>query len=369
MKNRKVSFFHICIWSGLALLVLVQLIYHICTPFMMDDLWYITNLATGEPLENLGDIIQGQIWHYLNWGGRSITHGVLQLVLMTGDTLANLLNLGMTLLLSWMICLVSNQKNLLTFFTANVLLIALNANIQYSMFWQAGAVNYVYSTVWILLFLRVYLGAVEQPDTRHSLPLINAWILPLGLITGWSNENMGPACFVGTLIVIFYLIKIKKAKAPLWMFLGSLSSLIGSILVILAPGNFVRSATIPDTSLGETLYNRLFSMLQAGMDFLFPSLLLLFALMVIYFALLQQKPSASGVILFFVALLSYSAMVLSPHYPDRATFGTMVICIVLILKMLGYLWEHQPTLRRYICAALGSLWVYAVVSMCLQMIG
>ncbi len=366
MKNRKTLLSHICIWTGLVLLLAAELLYHFRTPFMMDDLWYSTNLATNGPLTGLADVIEGQVWHYLNWGGRSITHGLLQLVLMSGDTIANLLNLGMTLLLAWMICIFTGHRNLRCFFSANVLLLALNANIQYSMVWQAGAVNYVYSTVWILIFLYAYIRVLDTPQ-KPDLPLVWLWILPLGLITGWSNENMGPACFLGTLMILFYLWKIRKTKPPVWMLLGSLSSLAGSILVIVAPGNFVRSATIPDTSLGEALYARIFSMLQAGMNFLFPSLLFLFACMTVTYAVLKLKPTAEEVILFLIALLSYGAMVLSPHYPDRATFGTMVICIILIIKLIIRMQNHIPGLVRYYNAALGMLWLYSLLTLYLQM--
>ncbi len=366
MKKHQKVFFTICIWFGLFLLLAVALLYHFRTPFMMDDLWYSTNLATGEPLTGLSDVIEGQIWHYLNWGGRSITHGVLQLVLMCGDTLANLLNLGMTLWLAWMICILTGRRTLMTFFSANILLLALNANIQYSMVWQAGAVNYVYSSVWILIFIYTYLRAVSAPD-KSDFPLVWLWILPLGLITGWSNENMGPACFLGTLMVLFYLRKFRKTNPPLWMLLGSLSSLAGSILVIVAPGNFVRSATIPDATLGETLYARIFSMLQAGMNYLFPSLLFLFICMAITYAGLKLKPTTEEVILFLIALLSYGAMILSPHYPDRATFGTMVICIVLILKLVIRIQNRIPGFTKYCNLALGMLWLYTLLTLYLQM--
>ena len=63
---------------------------NVSVPFMMDDIWYSTNLATGNTLSGLGDVIESQVWHYLNWGGRSITHAFLQLSLMCGERGAEL---------------------------------------------------------------------------------------------------------------------------------------------------------------------------------------------------------------------------------------------------------------------------------------
>ena len=46
--------------------------------FMMDDEWYSTVLYADTPIRNLSDIIRAQIWHYFNWGGRSMAHALLQ---------------------------------------------------------------------------------------------------------------------------------------------------------------------------------------------------------------------------------------------------------------------------------------------------
>lgn len=82
--------------------VLVMYITHRHVPFMMDDLWYSTVLSDETvPIASLGDIVRSQIWHWQNWGGRSITHGILQLTLLAGEHLADLLNVGVTLLLAW----------------------------------------------------------------------------------------------------------------------------------------------------------------------------------------------------------------------------------------------------------------------------
>ena len=47
--------------------------------FLWDDLWYSTNLVTGEKLSSISDVLSGQYWHYFNWGGRTVNHSLLQL--------------------------------------------------------------------------------------------------------------------------------------------------------------------------------------------------------------------------------------------------------------------------------------------------
>lgn len=359
MKPSKEKFSTVFILFALIILAIAEFILHREVIFMMDDNWYSTNLATGNPLVSISDVVESQRWHFLNWGGRVITHGILQLTLIAGELFCDFLNLFMTFLLVLIMCIIANRKTLFCFFTGFTLVIALNANIKMSMFWQSGAANYIYSTVWILLFMWVYLRQVQAP-AQAALPLVNLWFPLLGLITGWSNENMGPASFVLSVIIIVYTHFTQKRKVPLWMITGSLFCLLGSAFVILAPGNFVRVSCLPEESFFHTLYNRLLSMLCAGTEYLFGTALFLVLLVLIYTVYFKEKLQPFHWMLLIHAILSYGAMVLSPHYPDRATFGTMVVCITLIISILSDILEKKPSIRKLIYVFMSSMWVYSL---------
>lgn len=345
----------------LGISVLVMYITHRHVPFMMDDLWYSTILSDETvPITSPGDVVRSQIWHWHNWGGRSITHGVLQLTLLAGEQAADLLNVGFTLLLAWVICLTAESRRLPAFFAAVAMIPGLNANWKMSMFWQAGAANYLYITIVIILFAFCYLR--EFPDSRmqdlssigertevpetasgkkgrmigKKLPGITCWIVPLGILAGWSNENMGPAVWILSLAVIFYAMR-EQRKVPVWMILGNLSCLAGSIMVIAAPGNFVRSAQSPDREYGLLwrLFLRGYAESRAALEYLFPTLLVLGIVLLAGKCALKIPMGRKNLLLLFCALLSWGAMFLSPHYPDRATFGTMALLICVILSMAG----------------------------------
>ena len=89
--------------SALSLLLLaaIELLYHLKIPFQRDDLWYATNLVTGAPVSGFADILQSQLWHYFNWGGRSITHTILQTVIWLGEPFAAVCNVAVTVLLAF----------------------------------------------------------------------------------------------------------------------------------------------------------------------------------------------------------------------------------------------------------------------------
>ena len=150
-KSKKILGILTIILLGIS--ILVMYLTHRRVPFMMDDIWYSTMLSEDTPIRTFGDIVKSQIWHYKNWGGRSMTHGILQLTLLTGEQIADILNIIFTLLLAGSICLVARQRHLGAFFGATAMVLGLNANWKMSMFWQAGAANYLYITVFILLFV------------------------------------------------------------------------------------------------------------------------------------------------------------------------------------------------------------------------
>lgn len=338
MKEKKNRIIWICSAAFMLISIYVVYITHRAVPFMMDDDWYSTNLSTGEPLASFKDILESQVWHYLNWGGRSMTHGLLQLILMMGEHAADILNVGVTLLLTWVICVMAGYRNLPAFFAVFAMLFGLNANWKMSMFWQSGAANYLYITVFILFFLYCYLREVPDSQTLaadKSLPGITFWILPLGIVAGWSNENMGPAAWVVTLVVLF-LLKKESRKIRLWMILGNMGCLAGSILVVAAPGNFVRSAEVASNEYGTLwkLFLRCYAESQAALFYLFPALLLLTAVLLMGKGILRLPIGKRNLLLLLGSLLSWGAMILSPHYPDRATFGTMVLMICVILSMV-----------------------------------
>lgn len=357
----------------------VLFLTHRNVPFMMDDLWYATVLWEDTPISSFGDIVRSQIWHYYNWGGRSMTHGMLQLVLLLGETGADILNVAVTFLLAGTAALTAGGRYLRTdggcqpaegfgkrngcrtgfflTFAALAMLIGLNANWKMSMFWQAGAANYLYITVFILGFLHCYLRELAENGEVQQLSRLRGitfWIVPLGLLAGWSNENMGPAVWIGSLAVMVLLYREKRKIRP-WMMLGSASCLAGSIAMIIAPGNFVRSAQTPESSYGFLwqLFLRCYEESKSVLEYLFPTLLVLAAMVFVSKCVLKLPIGRKNGILLLCALLSWGAMVLSPHYPDRASFGTMtlLICVILSLakKIVGQ--RRDLLLPLFACAA------------------
>lgn len=323
-----------------------------------------------------------------------MTHGILQLTLMAGEQAADILNIVMTLLLAGVICLVAEHRRLPAFFAAIALLLGLNANWKMSMFWQSGAANYLYITVFILGFVFCYLR--ELPDASGSrearysgegsesdsvglglknLPGITFWIVPLGILAGWSNENMGPAVWILSLVVILAALR-EKRKVHLWMVLGNLTCLFGSVMMIMAPGNFVRSAQTKDgKGFLWRLFLRCYSEAKGGMEYLFLTLLLLTFVLILARCVGDIHIGRKNALLLFCGLLSWGAMIFSPHYPDRSAFGTMVLLICVIISLSAKILKRRQDLAwpfwwgtvlvwlkgmYYCCEQIGVYWGWIV---------
>ena len=347
-------------------------------PFMMDDFWYSTNLATDEPLTGFGDVIESQVWHYLNWGGRSITHAFLQLSLMCGERGADIINTLMTLVLvlemSYLARLISPKKkpgddgslsdkiSLPAMMLG--LLIACCPNFRMSMLWQAGCANYVYSSVWILAFYIVYLRALDPG--KKDIPASGLFMIPLGLITGWSTENMGPSAFLIAAAITYIAYKEGSVKGSrlVQMIEGAFFALVGSVICILAPGNFIRKSDSAE-DLALTLPDRLLQMLKGLGAYMFPALLILAAAYILYRKHSEEKLSKGFLLLLAGSVLSYGAMIVSPHYPDRAAFGTCVlieICAASLICGIDDKNEKKAVMFLSVSALIASLLVmYTVI--------
>lgn len=382
-KEKVCQFLWIITCVLLPVTVVVMYLTHRAIPFMMDDLWYSTKLSSEEQIRSLRDIVDAQIWHYNNWGGRSMTHGLLQLILLAGEQAADCANVLVTFLLAGVICLIAGIRFgkgkimvwLSALLAAAGMLVGLNANWKMSMFWQAGAANYLYITVFILLYLYCYLrelpdvGEGETPieamgkeagevSERRSFPGITLWIIPLGLLAGWSNENMGPTAWIISTLVILQLWRTKCRLKP-WMAQGNLACLMGSVMVVIAPGNFVRNAQVPENQYGVwwRMFLRGYAESMAALEYLFPTILLTVFVLILGKGVLGIAVGQRNSLLLLAAFLSWGAMVLSPHYPDRAAFGTMALLICVILSMVGRIVRKRRELFPWLYGGALLVWL------------
>lgn len=104
-----------------------------------------------------------------------------------------------------------------------------------------GSCNYLWTTTIVLLFLLPFRIKFERKDFTFK-PALLLFFLPFSIVAGWTNENTGAAVLF-MLIVYFWVKKVKKEHPALFEVLGTVGFLIGYLMLIFAPGNYVRLAS------------------------------------------------------------------------------------------------------------------------------
>lgn len=302
------------------------------TPLYDDDLVYINKWRSDVPIANLYDIYQFQIAHYFNWGGRTVAHTILQLLLLCPKFISALLNTMMVFGLAYIINLLSCKKiNMLIYLFTIGLLYYLNPTYKESVMWLTGSANYLYTTTIIMISMIPIIKIYQQERVRW--PYL---YLPIVFLAGWCNENMSATLVLFIAITIIYA--YKKKIAAKWLFIYLLAVGIGLAFMLLAPGNYVRASDLPTGIMG--LMYRGHGQLNAWFNWLFGALLLT-GISTYHLYSKEKKLDDSILYLLGFAVTSMLAMLASPVYPQRATFGTFIILMAVIINNVYKIYEKN----------------------------
>lgn len=334
--------------------------------FMMDDIWYWHNLVTDEPISSISDIIESQIWHYFNWGGRAVAHSLLQLLLWSGFLCCDILNTLGLALLTLLLGKYGKRKNYLwNILLAISLIIGCNPALRDTLFWQSGCANYLYMSLIYLSFAWMYLNTLSDikacsndscfnsevlkknllmsPSNPILSVLLALLFLVWGILAGWTNENIGPTISMLTIVVECLLIKNKK-KLQIWMVTGTFGCIIGSALMILAPGNKIRELEVHNYGNWKlNLCHRVIDYFKPAYEWLSLIILITLFSFILYVLVLKHMPDIITILILSSGILSYGALILSPHIPERAMFGILCFLAWGSIRMLEKVFEESKT--------------------------
>lgn len=235
---------HKAIWLLFAAYLVFLIVLHRQVFLYFDDYGYASlsygyNVGTSGLHYGFGDILKFLGWHYFNWGGRILYFFFEICSLKLGLEFMQHLQA----LIIWGIGFVSyllvkeDEKN--DFYKATVIvfmfgtlgLLVLNKGV----FWFTAAVLYVWPL--LPLFILVYI--------RRNLNTSNRVMVVCGVViaflASFSYEQI--AVLTSTYMVVSFVIDRVRGrwKKHEWGML--VAAIVGAMLELLAPGNFVRSAT------------------------------------------------------------------------------------------------------------------------------
>ncbi len=311
-------------------------IFNTFSGYAADDYLYFFKYAghnlkgTPQRLTGIADIIAGMKVHYKICNGRIPAHFMLQLFALGGKTVFNVFNSFVFVLLGLLVYFHANIKGKLNI----PLLIFVYAFEWFGTYlpatvylWFSGSFNYLWTTTFVLAFLLIYRiyatsGAHPGPKTETSLCVIT---LIGGLLAGWSNENVGCAVVAAVVLFMLYYKRRKLGILPHHV-CGLVGSIVGYLILMLAPGNRVR--------LGNTKYERIFykhiswSLSQLAVNMFRVIGILVVAAIVVYIFSRVKKVKINWLLpgVYFVSgLISACILLLSPEEPARAFFGANML--------------------------------------------
>lgn len=221
-KNRnKILFTTILLISFICIFLL-----NFNTPLTGDDFDYSFVYQTDRFVENIGDIIESQVIHYHIWGGRNVVHFLVQLFILIGKNIFNVLNsfafVALTFV-TYLHCTGTLKWHPKLLLIINLLLWFCEPVFGETILWLTGSCNYLWGLLLILTFLLPFRMHLFKEKTAESLKtssnlrkiLFAIGMFFFGILAGWTNENNSIA-MIGMIFLFMLLIKVEKRKLPSW---------------------------------------------------------------------------------------------------------------------------------------------------------
>lgn len=353
-------------WYLLGVIGIYIFFCNFCTPLYMDDYAYafvwehdFGNLVIGQDytsfvrINSMGDIFLSMQAHYFNWGGRLLAHTLASFFIWQGKYLFNAANtlifLMNILLIYWLATGEIRFEKLQTRYICMIFLLLWFCNPDFvgTNFWLIGSCNYAWMGAIQLFFILQYSQSNFRTETVKDKTL---WKRPgmflLGLMTGGTNENSGLVVIFLVMALVWRMKKEKRLEA--WMIYGVFGGWLGWLLLISAPGNFMRNTLMLEMGADQELRPFFMHGIALGVDlfFLLPMLICLY-----YFKRRYRKWLGTIDVrrLEYIRLFALCGianlllMMLSPIYPVRAGFASIaLICVSVVAAVQNF--DEQVTL-------------------------
>lgn len=212
-------------------------------PLHRDDYDYSMIWKTGEHISSIADVFDSTYKHYLLHGGRFFTVFCLNLFLWLGKFTFDVANALFFVALVMLIYFHARRRLKIGNEFGILAATGLFAWLSFPHFgevaiWKSGSTVYLWSAVPVAIFLLPYNLTLAGNWTLWQGKIFAGVMFFLGIIAGGSVENLGVTVTILTAIISYY--GYRKINTRLWMITGAIGSLIGLIILISAPGNFVR---------------------------------------------------------------------------------------------------------------------------------
>ncbi|WP_028357576.1 DUF6056 family protein [Brackiella oedipodis] len=328
---------------------------------------------------NTGLGLQSHWQHYLIWSGRVVSDYIssLMLVLLNKPVIAALTALA-TILLMLTITYIprivapaatahKNQTSALVVAFMLMLFWVGNPALGETVFWVVGSANYLYTTLFVSLYIACLLSYICHGRYYAGLLLFS-------FLAGLSNENTAFIVVFIALCSSVYSLQRSRSKAIL---VSCGLVLLGAAILYLCPGSFNRANQPFYAEWNDmTLFGKMSYFLSEKLFWAFRELAVVFLTAVLLLVVnYKYHPSRNalatqGAVLFLLAaFLSLGIMILSPTFPRRALMGPMFFMLISVSFSVNSIWQARADvrMRRFMYVLLLPLSLGVIVSYSLML--
>lgn len=339
----------VLIFFGIFFLLLV---YNRLTPYLVDDFNYCFSFQTGDKLNSILDIPPSMLAHASSMNGRLVAHGLVQVFTLLPGWVFDVANAAMFTLQIYLICAFTPEGHsrwlqvLLVFFSVMLFEMAFG---QVNL-WQDGAINYLWSVVFTLLFLRPFAASFLSQKAISIEPRWRQWLALLGgfLVGAYSETTSAAAIFCGASLLAaqWYTSGRKSWNSRLLARLAS--AVVGYITIYIAPAQWQNKS-------GGGLASLFDGFLRAGKMYLhFWVLLLVFG--ILFFLSLIKKADQKRILLALCflgsSLVANFMLAFASYYPERASVGAFAFLLCADMVLCATLLEGNGSWASFLAAAL-----------------
>lgn len=289
--------------------------------------------------------------HYMNWSGRFVADFLSSAVLgvnnHTFSTTFNAFAFVALMTTIWWLPRFGEKSNAPNGTLAFLLIFCTywlgNPRLGETSFWIVGSANYMWTNVLHFFFVGLFLREASASVPRSFLRVCAT--LALATIAGWTNENTSVTTLA--LMTLYTAYDFYRGQRNWKLLLYVAGFAVGTLLLILAPGNAKRLVHFPewtDLTLLQQIQMHLEHRMSTAMGRIWPAIAVLLAL-----ACMRPNLSKAGqwyVSLFAgAAFISLLAFVAAPALPRRSLNGTLVYLLAAISFLLTY-WNAKSSNSR-----------------------
>lgn len=280
-------------WGMLAALFVYMLVLNILMPLHRDDYEYALIWGTFEKIRAWPDVFQSLYNHYLTHGGRMVAFFVLDSFMVIGKEWFNPFNAWLYVMLMILIYWHSQRKitfSLDPYILGLIILFSWLGLPHFALvnIWMTGACVYLMTAVFILAFLLPYnCSCVGKPLLSNGYKAMIGMFLG-GIVAGWTIENT--AVTLNLIVASYAFYAWKKQNLKKWMISGLCGSVLGLVLLVISPGNYVRYA-----GTNTKLIYHFTNQIAAGGEMLLYVLPIILFLVVVWRIVVTEYATAKGV--------------------------------------------------------------------------